>query len=346
MLKRTEPKLLLEDLVNGLKAAGEPTRLRILALLAEAELTVKDLTVILGQSQPRVSRHLKLMAEAGLIHRYPEGAWVYYRAADRGGTGRIVKQLTALVDDADDVRRRDLERLDELRDSLAARAQGYFAANASAWDELRTLHVPEEAVEETMLSLVQDREIDTLVDIGTGTGRLLELFAAHCERAIGIDLNSEMLALARAKIAESKITHAQVRRADLFSLDLPSEGADFVTIHQVLHYLSDPGRAIREASRLLRQGGGMLIADFAPHDIEILRNEHAHTRLGFSHEQVSEWLSQSGLSVQQIVDLPPQTEAASRGLTVTLWLAERMSGRIAAAHAPALASQPTDIDGV
>lgn len=329
MLTRSPTKLALDDLVAGLKAAGEPTRLRILALLAHCELTVKDLTFVLGQSQPRISRHLKLMTEAGLIDRFPEGAWVYYRLADDAGMGRVAKELTLLVEDADPTRERDLARIAALKADLAERADRYFAANAERWDEIRSLQVAEAAVEAAICELTQaPSPVDLLVDLGTGTGRMLELLQERYNRAVGVDVSAEMLSLARAKLADLGLSRAQVRRSDVTQLELPPASADLVTIHQVLHFLPNPGAAIGEASRVLKPSGRLLIVDFAPHDIEHLRSEHAHQRLGFSTEQVKDWLKAASLTLIDQRELSPQgaAKAALTGdnqLTVMLWLAEK-----------------------
>ena len=270
----------LSGLLGGLKGAGDETRLRILALLARGDLTVKELTTILGQSQPRISRHLKLMTEAGLINRYPEGAWVYYRAADIGGMARLVRTLLELIDQSDPTIARDRERLDRVKAANAEHAARYFAENAANWDQIRALHLPEARVEAEMLRLIGDQPFQSLLDLGTGTGRILELFSDLYATGIGIDTSHPMLAVARARLDRADIGHAQVRHGDIFNLNLAPGSYDLVTLHQVLHYLDDPGFAIREAARMLRVGGRILIVDFAPHHLEFLRLEHAHRRLG------------------------------------------------------------------
>lgn len=329
MLKRSPTKLALDDLVCGLKAAGEPTRLRILALLAQSELTVKDLTFVLGQSQPRISRHLKLMADAGLIDRFPEGAWVYYRLADDSGIGRVAKELTALVEEADPTRERDVARMAALKLELADRADRYFAENAERWDQIRSLQVPEEAVEAAICDLTQSPSpVEMLVDLGTGTGRMLDLLQDRYQRAIGVDVSAQMLSVARAKLADLGLTRAQVRRADVTQLELPPASADLITVHQVLHFLPNPVAAISEAARVLKPSGRLLIVDFAPHDIEQLRRDHAHQRLGFSNEQVHDWLTAASLTVIDQRELSPGGASqdplcGDNQLTIMIWLAEK-----------------------
>jgi ArsR family transcriptional regulator len=313
--------LAVETVITALKAAGEATRLRILALLGQAELTVKDLTAILGQSQPRISRHLKLLAAAGLIDRHPEGAWVFYRLADEGPARRLVGDLFQLIDGDDPVLARDRERLAAVKREHAEAAQRYFAANATEWDTMRALHVAEDAVEAAMQEALGTRVFDSLLDLGTGTGRLLELFAPLYRRAIGIDASSDMLAVARANLDRAGITNAQVRLGDVHHLPFARNSFDVVTIHQVLHYLDDPEQAIAEAARVMRPGGRLMVVDFAPHHLEFLRERHAHRRLGFAHQAMRQWLEAPGLSQESVRDLPAGDRAGDK-LTVTLWLAK------------------------
>jgi ArsR family transcriptional regulator len=304
-------------LVGALRAAGETTRLRLLALLAEGEHSVKDLTEILGQSQPRVSRHLKLLADAGLVTRNAEGAWAYYRLADSAASADLGRWLVAQLDGDDPGRAHDRIRLEAVRSAQQAQAAAYFATVAERWDELRQLHVPEEAVEAAILKAVENREIDLLLDLGTGTGRMLELLEDHYRRAIGIDASREMIAVARAKLTAANIGTAQVRLGDIADLDGSAGLADLVVIHQVLHYFDDPGRVLAQARRALNPGGQMLIVDFAPHELEFLRTEHAHRRLGLSDGQMAGWARAAGLEVAGVTKFPPTKGAG--GLTVCLW---------------------------
>ena len=303
-------------LVGALKAAGESTRLRLLALLADGEHSVKDLTEILGQSQPRVSRHLKLLADAGLVTRNAEGAWAYYRLAESEPASDLGAWLVTRLDSDDPGRARDRVRAVAVRAAQQAQAAAYFAKVAHRWDELRQLHVPEEAVESAILSALEGRVLDLVIDLGTGTGRMLELLKDHYRRAVGIDASREMIAVARAKLAAANIAHAQVRLGDIADLDSTAGRADLIVIHQVLHYFDDPGRALAQARRALKPGGEMLIVDFAPHELEFLRAEHAHRRLGLSEAQMSGWARAAGLGVTDLTTFPAAT---AEGLTVCLW---------------------------
>jgi ubiquinone/menaquinone biosynthesis C-methylase UbiE/DNA-binding HxlR family transcriptional regulator len=319
----TVPDLALGPAVAVLKAVAEPTRLRILQLLASGELHVKDLTRVLGQSQPRISRHLKLLAEAGLVQRAPEGSWVYFRLAEDGHGVALARQILSGVDRGDPVLARDRRRAEDLRSERQEAAQAYFQAHATDWDRIRAHHVAEAEVEAAVSAALGRGPFDLLVDLGTGTGRMLEVFAPRFRRGVGIDLSPAMLAYARAKLERAGLTHAQVRRADIFALPLADQSADAVMMHQVLHFLSDPQPAIREAARVLAPGGRLLIVDFASHELEFLREEYAHERLGFAGSVIGQWLSDLGLELLETRDLVPGEGATKDKLTVSLWLAQR-----------------------
>ena len=307
----------LDELVSILKAAGEGTRLRLLALLADGDHSVKDLTEILKQSQPRVSRHLKLLADAGLIERNAEGAWAYYGLAQEGHGAMLAQWLIERVDGDDPDRSRDIERQQAVRASQQARAAEYFAKVAGSWDLLKTLHVPEAAVEAAVAEALDGRIVETLIDLGTGTGRMLEVLSGAYKRGIGIDSSREMLAVARSRLASAGISHAQVRLGDIGDVELNAGPADVIVIHQVMHYFDDPGRMLAQARRLLKPGGEMIIVDFAPHDLEFLRSEHAHRRLGLSQAQMAGWAGAADLAVDMVRQFPSTNH--ERGLTVCLW---------------------------
>ncbi len=310
----------LDGWVDTLKAAAESSRLRILLLLARGDLTVTDLTDILHQSQPRVSRHLKLLLEARLIERYQEGSWAYFRLSDEEASRDFLDGLLRRIDPSDATIERDMERMMLVKRRRQERASDYFRANAESWDRLRSLHVPESEVETALRAIVGERPIQTMADLGTGTGRMLELFAPIYRRGVGVDMSREMLAVARANLEKAGVQHAQVRQGDLYAPPVERDSIDLVTIHQVLHYLDDPAIAVREAARLLRPAGRLVIVDFAAHELESLRDEHAHVRLGFSDEQMSEWLEACGLELSDTHSFSPDGVRGD-GLTVKLWLA-------------------------
>jgi len=311
----------MEWLVAMLRAAGDPTRLRLLLLLRQAELTVSELIEIIGQSQPRVSRHLKLLCSAGLIERFKEGSWVFYRAIDEGRGASLGAALADLLPGPPEA---DLKRLAAVREKRAAEAAAYFKANASEWGRIRSLHAPEREVEAAILRLLSGLPMEQVLDDGTGTGRMLEVLAPHAKRVIGIDVSPEMLAIARDKLLRGGLPNCQVRLADSYRLPFEAGSFDLVLFHQVLHYLDDPAAAVAEAARVLKAGGRMLIADFAPHDLEFLRSDYAHRRLGFSDKEVAGWFQAAGLNLTAAQAIASHTEAKEQ-LIVQIWLGQSPS---------------------
>ena len=307
--------------VEVLRAAGEPSRLRILALLSHEELAVLELCKVLDQSQPRVSRHLKLLAEAGLVERFPDGAWVFYRLVAGGLARRLADETLAAVDPADPILIRDAERLQQVRAERSTEAGEYFARNAARWDEIRSRYVSETAVEAAVLKAAGPGPFKRLVDLGSGTGRMLTLLGPHAQAAVGLDLSQQMLNIARRHVADAGLERCELRHGDIFGTRLPGQSADLVVVHQVLHYLGDPAAAVREAARLVAEDGRLIIVDFAPHSLEFLREQHQHRRLGFAESEMERWLNEAGLTKVRAAALPP---ARGEGLTVKIWTAERV----------------------
>lgn len=318
----------MDELLAGMRAIAETTRLRLLFVLSHGEFNVSELTQILGQSQPRVSRHLKLMTEAGLLSRYKEGSWVLFRLSEQPPGAALARAIVDLLPGTDSVLISDIARLQEIRRQRAEAAASYFRTNAANWERLRSLHVSESDVEAAMLDIAGAGGLGSFLDLGTGTGRILSLFAGRAAQAIGIDQSREMLGVARANLEAADLRQAQVRQGDIYALPFPNAAADFVTIHQVLHYLDDPGRALTEAARVLKPGGRLLIVDFAPHDLEHLRDQHAHRRLGIASDVMASWLRRADLHLVRERTLPPPKGNGSAGLTVSLWLAERRADNV------------------
>ena len=300
-------------LADRFQALADPTRLRIVALLRLMELSVGELAQVLGQSQPRVSRHLKILADAGVLERRKEGSWVFLTLAD----AEKVEPLFALIDEWGDAATHslfasDAGRTESIRAERAEAANRYFAGHAEVWDQIRSLHVAESEVERAIDRSLGNRPLGRLVDIGTGTGRLIELFGPRAAHAVGIDRSSDMLRLARVKLEAAGI-QSSLRQGDMYALPLGDQSADSIIIHQVLHYAHSPAAAIAEAARVLAPGGTLLVVDFAAHEREELRATDAHIRLGFDDEVMAGWFASAGLEIDQIEHL--------RGgeLTVTLW---------------------------
>lgn len=326
----------LDRLLLGLRAVAEGTRLRILALCAHGELTVSDLVEILGQSQPRVSRHLKLLVEGGLLERQQEGNWAFYRLSERGAAAALARQIVDLIPDDDPEHALDLKRLEEVRAGWAVQAEAYFKRNAATWDRVRALHVDEAKVDAALRRLLGRESVGELLDIGTGTGRVLELLGDKVVAAIGIDRSLDMLKVARANVLRAGLRHCQVRHADMSRLPFQDGRFDAAVLHMALHYAEDPAAALCEAGRVLRPGGRLIVVDFDEHEQTALREQHAHRWLGFSATRMERLFEQAGLAAGPPERLPGQP------LTVCLWTARRAANDTAveasAAGAPAEAS--------
>lgn len=306
------------------QAVADPIRLRALALLRHMELSVGELSQVLAQSQSRVSKHIKLMLDCGLVAKRKEGNWVFLCL----GEPTLVEPLFTLLDRWAEIHGRspwvaaDASRLTAIQAERAEDASRYFKQHAPEWDKLRALHIPVTEVDEAIVKTLGDHVVGRVVDIGTGTGTMLALFADRAEHMIGIDRSPDMLRFGRAKLAEAGIANVELRQGDMNRLDLPSGAADTVILHQVLHYSRHPGTAIAEAARLLAADGLLLIVDVAPHGIEALRRDHAHVRLGFSDEEVLSYLAASGLEGKVAAHL------VGGDLTVTIWTAHRSSAAL------------------
>jgi ArsR family transcriptional regulator len=305
------------DLLAALRAVAEPTRLRLLVLCARGELTVSELAQILGQSQPRVSRHLKLLCEAGLLDRFREGSWVFYRLSAGSAAGALSRHLVAACGEADETIALDLQRLAAIKRQRAAQAAAYFRENAAQWHRIRSLYVDEREVEAALTEIFAAAQPRDLLDIGTGTGRMIEILGPRVMHALGVDQSREMLAVARVNLERAGLANSIVRLGDMYQLPLADSSFDAVVIHQVLHYADRPAAAIAEAARVLRPGGMLVVVDFAPHELEFLRDEHAHRRLGFADADVDDWCREAGLLLE-----PPRSLAGDP-LTVVIWTARR-----------------------
>jgi ArsR family transcriptional regulator len=303
---------------------ADSTRLRILMLLRAMELSVGEVAQVLGQSQPRVSRHVKILIDAGLAERRKEGSWVFVSL----GSPELVDPLFDLLDGWAQSQGQnpwfaaDAARLAAVRADRAAAAERYFASHAEQWDALRSLHVAESEVEAAIARALGNQPIGRLADIGTGTGRMIELFGPAASQALGIDRSPEMLRLARVKLAQAGLETVELRQGDMYALPLPDASSDTVILHQVLHYAQNPAAAVAEAARVIGPAGRLVIVDFAPHDREELRSRDAHARLGFADETVLRYLADAGLEGRVVEHLE------GGELTVTLWLGERSQAKL------------------
>ena len=312
-----EATVAMGELLAALRAVAEPSRLRLLVLCARGELTVSELAQILGQSQPRVSRHLKLLCDAGLLDRFREGSWVFYRLSSGGAAAALSRHLVTVCGEGDETVALDLQRLAAIKRQRAEAAAVYFRENAAQWHKIRSLYIDEREVEAALTEIVAAARPRDLLDIGTGTGRILEILGPRVEHALGIDQSREMLAFARVNLERAGLANSIVRLGDMYQLPLADGSFDAIVIHQVLHYADHPEAAIAEAARVLRPGGCLLLVDFAPHALEFLRDEHAHRRLGFADADVADWFRAAGLHPEPPRRLPGDP------LTVVVWAARR-----------------------
>ena len=308
----------LDGFVGTLRAVAEPTRLRLAILLSRAELTVTEISQVVGQSQPRTSRHLRLLLDADILERSPEGANVFYRVRDSGVGAELVRELAERAPAEDPVVAADAAALERVRQSRVAAAERCLRSHDDEVAALRSLQVAEADVEHAMLELIGASEpIERLLDIGTGTGRILELLAPVSERSVGLDVSRDMVAAARAKLGEARLSRASVRHGDLHRPPFEAASFDVAVMHHVLHLLDDPGEAVADAARLLRPGGRLLVADFAPHQLELLREQHGHRHLGIDDRDLRAWAAQCGLQVEGERTL---RAPGPQRLTVALWL--------------------------
>lgn len=307
----------MKHTLGCLRALAEPTRLRLARLCAADDLTVSDLTELLGSSQPGVSRHLKLLVEGGVLERFREGSWVFYRLVRGGAQLPLVRTALDALQPDDPVLAADDDRLRRLAEARSERARAYFDTIASDWDRMRGLQADETVVDAEIRAIVLDRPVESLLDVGTGTGRMLALLGGEVARAEGIDLSPEMLTLARQRLQSAGLRHCLVRHADMEHLSGESRDFDVVIFHQVLHYSARPAAAVRECARALRAGGRMVIVDYLPHAIEDLRTQHNHARLGFATSEVAQWFADSG------VEMALAREVPGSSLTVGIWVGHK-----------------------
>jgi ArsR family transcriptional regulator len=324
--------MVIEDIF---KALGDPTRLRIARLLGAMELAVGELAQVLGQSQPRVSRHVGILCDAGLAERRREGSWVFLRQSESSDAVIIaVQDLLATAETSEPafaaLCEADRKKLAAIRDAREAAAETYFARHAGEWDELRALHSADADVETRLAEALAEAPLGALLDIGTGTGRIAELFADKADRVVALDKNLEMLRVARAKLQHLPASSVELVQGDFADLPFADASFDTVILHQVLHFAADPAPALAEAARVLRGGGRIAIVDFASHDHEELRTRHQHVRLGFSDRQMAELLKGAGF----IASAPTALEGGA--LVVKIWTAKRRA--TASTKSPALES--------
>ncbi|MEQ8666275.1 MAG: metalloregulator ArsR/SmtB family transcription factor [Rhodospirillales bacterium] len=289
----------LASTLEALRAIAEHTRLRILLLCAHGELTVGDLSDILEQSQPRVSRHLKLMHEAGVLERHQEGQSVWFRAVTSGPLASLVREIVDQVPADDEQHKRDLARLRLVTDTWEVQAQSYFRKHYARWDEVRRELIDESAVDAALRNRFAETDAETLLDVGTGTGHVLRLLGPEISEGVGIDVSRDMLLAARAAIHNEGLPHCQVRQGDMRKLPFDDDSFDALSLHLVLHYAENPQAVIKECGRVTAPGGWIFVVDFAPHERREFTRQHGHRWPGFADEAVRQWLALAGFAAIQ-----------------------------------------------
>ena len=320
------------DMGTLFRALADDSRLRIMLLLQLMELSVGELAQVLDQSQPRVSRHVRILAEAGLAERHKEGSWVFLRPALPRRDHEAARLLDAFLRRDDAVgpaltqqHLADREQLDAIRSVRDQRAADFFAQHAGEWDAIRSLYLPEAEVESALAAMIGDRPLGHLLDIGTGTGRMIELFGPAADHSTALDRSPEMLRLARAKLQHMQTGSVDLVQGDFYTLPLADDAADTILLHQVLHYAQNPQAVLDEAGRVAAPGARIAIVDFAAHALEELRERDAHARLGFSDEAMAALLAHAGFTLSD-------TQSLSGGtLTVKIWLGQH-HGELARNH--------------
>lgn len=321
-MRRRANDAAVDNVAKLLKLLGHPDRLRILALLRRGELAVSELVTVLGLSQPRITQYIRSLEDAGLLDRLREGSWVFSRLRDDAPAAPLIGLILDAIPNDDPVYLADQAKLNEVRRVRARLAEQFFANVANDRGQLSHEFLPQEPIEAAMLAAAGEGPFDFMVDLGTGTGRMLELFAGRVAQGAGIDLSPDMLRVARHKLAGDKFGHLFVQQSDLCATPLADNVSDLITLHQVLHHLDDPQFALLEAARLLRPGGTLLVADFVSHGREDFRDDYAHRRLGFEPNEMKILLEHVGLQPIDCTAVPSQRKKIP---DVLIWTARQES---------------------
>ncbi len=310
----------MDRIATALKVLGHSERLRILALLSRGELTVSELVQILKLSQPRITQYINALEGAGIIERLKEGSWVFSRIKrSNQEITALVATTLAILPEHDAILAADAKRLEQVRVERAKAAEAFFANVANDRGQLGDEYLPQSDIEKRMRAMIGDKTYDYMVDLGTGTGRVLEVFSDCIKRGSGIDNNTDMLKVARSNLARNQHSHISVRQGDLHATPLEVSVADLVTLHQVLHYLEDPEEAITEAARIMMPGGLLLVVDFEPHLFDEFRERYAHRRLGFSDIDITQWFAQAGIETVK----SEHVETPEGKPNVKIWLGQK-----------------------
>jgi ubiquinone/menaquinone biosynthesis C-methylase UbiE len=281
-------------MLDVLKALADPCRLRLVAVLLRGEFTVQELTRILGMGQSRISRHLKILTEAGVLSVKHQGTWSYYGA---GGESAFFAAIRPAIEQGVDQlaeRPADLAAVAEVLEARRRRSQEFFDRHARQWDDLARTLLPVPDYRERLLALVPQGGVT--MEVGLGTGGLLPALAARAARVIGVDHSPAMLEEARRRLAVAGLAGIDLRLGEMTHLPLPDNGAGCAVLNMVLHHAADPAAVLREIRRILAPGGVLVLADLARHEREWLRDQLADQWLGFDASELLAWLAEAGFS--------------------------------------------------
>jgi ubiquinone/menaquinone biosynthesis C-methylase UbiE/DNA-binding transcriptional ArsR family regulator len=308
---------------DDLTALADATRSRMLLVLERQELTVGELCAVLQLPQSTVSRHLKTLADAGWVASRRDGTSRYYTLAldERGHATRrlwlLLREEVSLTTSAD----QDARRLKGVLARRQTASQEFFASAAGQWDRLRAEMFGAASYFHALPALLDDGW--TVGDLGCGTGPVAAALAPFVTKVIAVDRSQDMLQAARRRLRDFE--NVEVRRGELEALPLEDESLDAATLLLVLHHVPDPGAALREAARVLRPGGRLLICDMLPHDHEDYRQQMGHVWLGFGADQMRKLLATAGFSKARIANLPADPAAKGPALFVASGVKSRLS---------------------
>lgn len=302
------------QLLTSFKALSDETRLRLIQVLGKYELNVNELTALLGMGQSRVSRHLKILAESGLLTARRDGLWVFYSHARGTEAADLWRALTAFINPEEEPFAGDLRLARKILDERDVDTRHLFNNLAEDWDRINREIMGDFDLTAALLNLMP--ECDTAVDLGCGTGVVMAGLKRKAGRLIGVDGSPRMLELARRRFAGDETV--SLRIGELDHLPLADGEAQFACLNMVLHHLSHPDAALREIHRILAPGAWLVVTDFDKHEMEAMRTEYGDRWLGFSPDEIKTILNRTGFEAEDPLSIP-----VHRGLRVLLTRAAR-----------------------
>jgi DNA-binding transcriptional ArsR family regulator len=288
-----------DNYIDALKAISEPTRFRLVRLCAQGELTVSELMRIVGQSQPRVSRHLKLLQDAGILERFREQHWVFYRVAQEEHYQLLVSGLIKQIEKNETIIQLDQSRLIELQAARATLSETFIETELPDWLRLHEYHGDTARFESAVQDALAEKTVGHLLDVATGTGRMLKIVGPLASSGVGIDLSKKMVTVARSVLAESGLAHLTVRQEDMYQMRFAARHFDTITIDQVLYFATNPDALIKETARVLKYGGRLLVVAFTAS-----KTAKTPPSVGIELSDIQQWIESAGLKITNTNILP------------------------------------------